>query len=226
MDRRSFLKTLGIGAGALIITPSIIKASLLDKPPEPGDKDWTVIIENGIWDQSKIYLRIVNTNEVAVPVVLFGSSLNLIENNNIPAGVNISVGGGTYEALLKSIWDQPIRILGLKYKAKTPDQLRNPIELTHFNEKYVTRDNLYLGMGRQLKVNQALQKCTTVDMPSFGLLLTKNTYVSTIIDAHEDVEMIFDLPDLWFFKTVYTVDKNGNHTSKPVTEFVNAKSLR
>lgn len=191
MDRRHFLQRFGMGAAAVIITPTILTSSIIkgeDKIIAPG-----FLKESRMWRNSSIWIRVINNNPDPTEVMLFGANKN-ISGNFIPEGIKIQVAGSNYQNLQNSILYNPIRIDGFRIQAKSMNQLHNG--LTIFNEgvngslsSQIFQPHNYM---RTIET-MADVKPAFIECPDFELLLTPSIYMIQKINPNEQVDYVFNI---------------------------------
>jgi hypothetical protein len=182
MDRRLFLQRFGMGVGAVILTPSIVKSALVLKEniviaPEMGFK----------WNQNQIFIRVTNTNPDPVEIMLFGANKD-ITGNLVPAGVKIQVAGSNYHNLQMAILNNPMRIQGFKIKAQHIEQLMHHFDMFNVRPNGAFERRIFQPLNYR---SDHIQDVGLIDAPGFELLLTPSVYIMTKIEPLEQVDYIF-----------------------------------
>jgi hypothetical protein len=179
-----------MGTAGVILTPSIIKAMTVENSNPRLLKPGADLIKSGYaWDQDEIFIRVTNTNQEPVDVMLLGVKKN-ITGNFIPDGVKIAVSGSSYKQLLDAIQLKPIIINRMKIRVKNAPQFHNPIFIFLDNYEKVSTNSFYLVSFR----SATSIDFTIIDCP-FGLKLCSSTYLLQKINPNEQVDYRFTIAD-------------------------------
>jgi len=182
-----------MGTAGVILTPGIIKSMSVENSNPRLIKPGAELIRSAYeWDQDEIFIRVTNTNQEPVDVMLFGVKKN-ITGNFIPDGVKIAVSGSSYKQLMSAILYQPIRILGFKMRMQHPQQIYNSLILIHEDENAGKMNMLRFTPSNYLSATAI--NATMIDYPSFELILTPEVYILTKVNANEQVDYRFTIAD-------------------------------
>lgn len=187
MDRKTFLHRFGMGIGAAIITPSIIKSAMINE--KVINKPSSINLNDITWNSNELFIRILNNNPSPAEVMLFGAKKD-IDGNIIPDGIQIFVAGSSFVKLNEYLLFHDLFIQGLKVRAKSQLQLSNDLKLFHEG----TEGRLSFNWFTPGDFISAQQKdITKVDVPFFELKITPQTYVLVNVNPGEQVDYIFNI---------------------------------
>jgi hypothetical protein len=209
MNRRDFLQNLGIGAGALIITPSLLRqVSIPDTPMIPAISGWRY---------RDIWLKIVNTNKTPVNVLLFGIMPDG-DKPIVPDGISITTKGDSYENLLKSLSRYKYLIRGIQMRAPYPQQL-SPINIFTVNDNgSFNSDMLWMGIYHSAAKNTDIE--LLVDAPGLELTVSSNVFLTLDVMPQSSLELNFHIE-----KTEEASHAENKLAQKIICEFLSKNSL-